>query len=164
MNDVGKIAQEFIDYELGGDSSAVPMDLALGWFETNLGRLNNLIDSDYCTNDSGYFEPTMFQEEESIYKQIFLVHYYQKSARNALMGRGYTLGYSGSKVTLGDDWEQVREGDSVIKRSNRGEVAKVYRSYFIDATTTLNEMIASYKINLSSPQQVAGEDSFYGPF
>jgi hypothetical protein len=87
----------------------------------------------------------------AIYKKIFEVDYYAKSARNVLHGA--------AGLVPGQDWVSLKEGDSSITRSNRNEVARTYKTLSKDTTDELNRMVNSYLKFKSLPQQVVGDDS-----
>jgi len=95
------------------------------------------------------FTPTgqFKQEERAIYKQMYLYEFYTKKTRQVLRGIDSTV-----------DFITLREGDSVITRTNRNELAKTYRSLANDAKQELEKLVTSYSIYQAAPVQVAGED------
>jgi dipeptidyl aminopeptidase/acylaminoacyl peptidase len=56
------------------------------------------------------------------------------------------------------DFITLREGDSLITRTNKNELAKTYRSLANDAKQELDQLVTAYKIYQARPVQVAGED------
>jgi hypothetical protein len=125
-----------------------------GWIENNIGLLNTrlytafsgsgLTDGDTCIQPTGNFR----FEESDIYKQIYLTNYYTKKARSVLKG-----------IDSAVDFITLREGDSVITRTNKNEIAKTYRGLAKDAQEKLEMLVAQYNIYGASPLQVAGSDA-----
>ena len=92
-------------------------------------------------------------EEQAIYKQLYLYTFYAKQARNALRG---IMGGNGSS---GDNILSVKDGDNQIQFVNKNEVSKVYRNMAEDCKKILDDMVAKYNIYASKPLQVAGYES-----
>ena len=167
---MGLYFDEFIQsvYDEMGEQAGYSQEYLANWFagNANLGRLNNLIDGCFSgTYTTGIYgevlsydiEPDLGSQEMAIYKKIFEIDYYNKTARGALYGAG--------GLVSGQDWLTLREGDSSITRLNRNEVAKTYKTMSKDAMQELEQMINSYLKFKSLPQQVVGddnvEDSYY---
>lgn len=135
------------------DNPESPSILSIsGWLAANIGRLNILIESDFCAN-SGYISPALCNQEQIIFELIYLNYYYEKKIRtsiNNIIDTGSAL-----------DWIEVREGDSVIKRNNRNEVLKTYKTLKDDISKELNELAGLYKMNFAKPIQVVGNDAPY---
>ena len=114
----------------------------------NIGQLNTKIYTEFEVV-SGNFTPTgeFKQEERSIYKQMYLYEFYTKKTRQVLRG-----------VDSSVDFLTLREGDTMISRTNKNELAKTYRSLANDAKVELNQLVDSYKIFQAAPVQVAGFD------
>jgi hypothetical protein len=161
---MGLYFDEFIQsvYDEIGEQAGYSQEYLANWFagNANLGRLNNLIDTCFSgTYETGNYgevlaydiEPDLGSQEMAIYKKIFEVDYYVKSARNVLHGA--------AGLVPGQDWVSLKEGDSSITRSNRNEVARTYKTLSKDATEELNKMVNSYLKFKSLPQQVVGDDS-----
>jgi hypothetical protein len=155
---------EFIQsvYEEIGEQAGYSQEYLANWFagNINLGKLNNLIDTCFSgTYSTGIYgevlsydiEPDLGQQEMAIYKKIFEIDYYNKTARTVLNGA--------AGILAGQDWITLKEGDSSITRSNRNEVARTYKTMSKDATEELNRMVNSYLKFKSLPQQVVGDDA-----
>tara|TARA_Y100000310_G_scaffold331737_1_gene405866 strand:+ start:497 stop:1045 length:549 start_codon:yes stop_codon:yes gene_type:complete len=129
-----------------------------GWLENNVGLLNTEIytafsgsgmtDGDTALSPTGYFK---FEEAE-IFKQIYLVEYYKKKTRSVL-----------KNIDSSVDFITLRDGDSMITRTNKNEIAKTYRGLTNDATQRLEMLTAKYNIYSARPVQVAGADAPAGP-
>ena len=61
------------------DSSGVVYDSISGWFENNLGQLNNALYTNF-SGSNGQISGLNLEEQE-IYKQMYLYHYYTLIAR-----------------------------------------------------------------------------------
>lgn len=173
MNSVGELASGIWD-DLGEPDSPSITSIS-GWLGSarGIGKLNVLLDIDVCIDKSGInagntycycgteyqyqsgdFYPALSSQEESIYASIYLTDYYEKQIRDALNG----LIISSVSSVSAMDWSELREGDTSIKRSNKNEVAKVYRGLLSDTKSQLNRMVDAYHSNKLDPMQVAGSD------
>lgn len=131
-----------------------------GWFldSSNIGNLNNLIGTSYTPsgfyNASGQLTgfgivPTVSGNELGIFKLLFEYNYYYRLSR-------YT---ATSLMTVGQDWVDLREGDSRITRVNYNEVSKNLRGLAKDAKETLDKAVKMYLKYGCIPQQIAGDDT-----
>lgn len=111
-----------------------------------LGRLNNFIGT--CYSGSGYsgigsndFDvvPDLTDQELAIEGQLYLVSYYNALAQS-VMGAGATL----SPAQGGLQWQQLREGDSVVTRPNLAAIAKVYTDASKEAMAQLKYLVNVY--------------------
>ena len=113
-----------------------------GWLQQNIGMLNSLINTSFSGED-----PNWLLEEPNIYSQIYLGHYYRKKSRDTLRG-----------IDESADFITLREGDTVITRTNKNEIAKTYLSLAKESEEALKDLIYKYNAYNSSPIQVAGRD------
>jgi hypothetical protein len=145
---VHDLADEIFANEFEYDSGYAQFYYISGWLANNVGLLNTKIYSQYSVQNSN-FEPTgLFQQEErSIYKQMYLYEFYTKKTRQVLRG-----------VDSSVDFVTLREGDTMITRTNKNELAKTYRSLANDAREEIERLVSSYNIYQAAPVQVAGED------
>jgi len=145
---VHDLADEIFANEFEYDSGYAQFYYISGWLANNVGLLNTKIYSQYSVQDSN-FEPTgtFQQEERSIYKQMYLYEFYTKKTRQVLRG-----------VDSSVDFVTLREGDTMITRTNKNELAKTYRSLANDAREEIERLVSSYNIYQAAPVQVAGED------
>ena len=164
MNQFGELGYTIWDIEFGDHSSALERErnalLISGYLEANLGQLNTLINTDFTYNASGdMIEPALQQEEKAIFTQLYLKDYLQKQSRNILRNASST-----SPITDNQDWSELREGDSYIKRSvaspaSKNTSAKLLQELAKEANEILTKMIHSYNMYGSVPTQVAGKDA-----
>lgn len=145
---VHDLADEIFANEFEYDSGYAQFYYISGWLANNVGLLNTKIYSQYSVQNSN-FEPTgLFQQEErSIYKQMYLYEFYTKKTRQVLRG-----------VDSSVDFVTLREGDTMITRTNKNELAKTYRGLANDAREEMERLVSSYNIYQAAPVQVAGED------
>jgi hypothetical protein len=146
-----EIATELFS-ELNEDSLISPALISL-WLTENIGRLNVLLSVEYTINPANSeFSPELGENEKSIFKQMFLVYFYDRKLRSILGGAD-----SNSVV-------EVSEGGSTIRMLNKNEVAKTYKSIKTEEQNNLKMMIYAYKINNSAPIQIAGSDTIEQEF
>ena len=145
---VHDLADEIFANEFEYDSGYAQFYYISGWLANNVGLLNTKIYSQYSVQNSN-FEPTGFfqQEERSIYKQMYLYEFYTKKTRQVLRG-----------VDSSVDFVTLREGDTMITRTNKNELAKTYRGLANDAREEMEKLVTAYNIYQAAPIQVAGED------
>jgi len=145
---VHDLADEIFGNEFEYDSGYAQFYYISGWLANNVGLLNTKIYSQFSVEGS-YFVPngTFQQEERSIYKQMYLYEFYTKKTRQVLRG-----------VDSSVDFVTLREGDTMITRTNKNELAKTYRALANDAREEMERLVSSYNIYQAAPVQVAGED------
>ena len=145
---VHNLADEIFGNEFDYDSGYAQFYFISGWLANNIGQLNNRLFTSYEVSGA-YFAPTgsFKQEERAIYKQMYLYEFYTKKTRQVLRG-----------VDSEVDFISLREGDSMITRTNKNELAKTYRGLANDANAELEKLITSYNMYQAAPMQVAGED------
>jgi hypothetical protein len=146
MSNIGDLANSIYINEF--DSTGVTVDAISGWLENNIGQLNNVLYTSFSGENGNVSGLNL--EEQNIYKQMYLYHYYTKQTRNTI--RGIANDTNGNIIS-------VRDGDNAITFVNKNEVSKVYRSLAQDAYDGLQSSIASYNIYNASPKQVGGIES-----
>ena len=153
MNDFKTLADSVFVNEFDSDTSMATQTQVSGWFENNVGELNTLLFTSFSGSGIGTnvarIQPagTFGLEESGIYKQIYLKHFYQKKARNVLKG-----------IDSSVDFITLREGDSMITRTNKNEIAKTYRGMAKDANEELDKLVYAYNFYQAKPRQVAGSE------
>jgi hypothetical protein len=116
-----------------------------GWLDNNLGKLNTLLNTEF--SGSAGVVANMGLEEQNIYKEMYMHHFYTKETRNTL--RGIANDSNGNILS-------VKDGDNAISFVNKNEVSKVYRSLATDTAERLQELVYKYNLYRSSPKQVGG--------
>ena len=146
MSNIGDLATSIYINEF--DSNGVTVESISGWLDNNIGQLNNVLYTSFSGvsgNVSG-----LLLEEQSIYKQMYLYHYYTKQTRNTI--RGVANDTNGNILS-------VKDGDNSITFVNKNEVSKVYKSLAQDSYNELQDLVANYNSFHSSPRQVGGIES-----
>ena len=157
---VSTIATGIYNDEFDSETGYSTLVSISGWLANNVGLLNTQLYTSYSgsgvsVSDTQYPNDTVLSpsgnfrfEEADIYKQIYLTNYYTKKARAVLKG-----------IDSSVDFISLREGDSVITRTNKNEIAKTYRGFAKDAQERLEMLTAKYNIYEAQPVQVAGTDA-----
>lgn len=146
MGNIGDLAQSIYVNEF--DSDTVTVESVSGWLENNIGQLNNALYTSFSGvsgNVSG-----LNLEEQNIFKEMYLYHYYVKQTRNTI--RGIANDTNGNIVS-------VRDGDNAITFVNKNEVSKVYKTLAQDSNERLIDLVSRYNSYQSSPRQVGGIES-----
>ena len=153
MNDFGQLASDIITYDFPNDTGTYGTGYISGWLEVNLGELNGLTHEEFSGNATGAIEYAagsgLMPIEKKIFRGLYELHYYQKSARESL--RAFT--YDSSV-----DWITIKEGDTTLQRQNKNSVAKTYRDLEQMALERLDNLLYQYNSTKSSPLQVGGTD------
>ena len=145
---VHDLAEDIFGNEFDYDSGYAQFYYISGWLNNNIGQLNTKIYQSFSVSGS-LFTPTgqFKQEERAIYKQMYLYEFYTKKTRQVLRG-----------VDSSVDFLTLREGDTMITRTNKNEFAKTYRGLANDAKEEMERLVTSYNIYQAAPVQVAGDD------
>jgi len=145
MSDLGNLSTSIYHNEFDSESGSPSVESISGWLENNLGQLNNVL----YTSFSGVAGDVsgLNLEEQNIYKEMYLYHYYTKQTRNTI--RGIANDTNGNIVS-------VRDGDNAITFVNKNEVSKVYKGLANDANNRLSDLVSKYNSYNASPRQVGG--------
>ena len=131
---------------------ASPSDLSIAaisfWLRTNLGQLNNLINTSYALDvNTQELETGLSIEEAVIFKKLYFVHYYDIKIRA-------TLGAASS-----DSVVEVSSDGARVRKINKNEISKTWMSARNLERDDLTRLVTAYKLTESSPRQVAGDDT-----
>lgn len=137
------LAKEIFHNEF--ESSNNSLTKISGWLDNNLGKLNTLLNTEF--SGAAGVVANMGLEEQNIYKEMYMHHFYTKETRNTL--RGIANDSNGNILS-------VKDGDNAISFVNKNEVSKVYRSLATDTAERLQELVYKYNLYRSSPKQVGG--------
>jgi hypothetical protein len=131
-----------------------PLDLIessiIFWLKSNIGDLNILINKNFTINQTTLEIEgieTFGHIEKSIFKMVYMIHYYERLFRNALGAASVD-----SVVSVTDD------GSTVVK-INKNELAKNYAQLRKQINEELMTLTKNYNLNESRPMQVAGDDT-----
>lgn len=145
MSNLGDLATSIFENEFDSASGSPSVSSISGWLDNNLGKLNNVLFTSF-SGVSGEVSGLLL-EEQNIYKEMYLYHYYTKQTRNTI--RGIADDTNGNILS-------VRDGDNAITFVNKNEVSKVYKSLAKDSYDALETLIANYNSFQASPRQVGG--------
>jgi hypothetical protein len=143
MSVISDLALKTFQTEFDGDTGVMYQAYIQAWMEENLGQLNTLLYTSYSGIDA-----ELDLESQSIYRQMYLGHYYKKQARNALKG------IIGS--TNGSDILSLRDSNSAVTFTNKNEVAKVYKSMADECDKAVTKLVAQYNMYQAQPNQLGG--------
>ncbi len=155
---VQDIAQE-IYMELAEPSSLTIPAIAF-WVRSNVGALNNYLDTNFKINDSTLeieqYDTTskttiqIGRQEKAVMKKMYMVHHYSLKLRE-------TLGAASSDPTI-----EVSSDGARVRKINRNELSKTYAQIKKEEYAELQDLINGYKSWIFNPVQVAGDDTVEG--
>lgn len=111
--------------------------------ESNLGKLNTLLDTEFTIIDNEISRP-LNSQEQAIYKHLYQIQYIKRQF-NKNTG---AAAYAGEVI-------EIKEGNRTVKGINKNDVAKTLNAYLKDLNLELIQLIQSYKLNLADPRQTA---------
>ena len=142
------------------------------WVRSNVGELNNYLNTSFRVSYDDFEiseqveqsgrQPASYNssvdnenlalkfEEKAVLKKMYNVHYYDQQLRS-------TLGAASNDPVV----EVVSDG-SKVRKINKNELSKTYASLKRQEYEELTDMINAYKLRLSAPVQVAGDDTIVG--
>jgi hypothetical protein len=148
-----------------GEPTSLSIPAIAFWLRTNIGALNNNINTSYSINattfeveqtisDSAGTDVTLeiAEEERSVLKKMYMVHFYELKLRENITSLA-----TDTVISVSDD------GSSVTK-VNKNEINKVYQQIKRQEYQELKDMINSFKLLKSAPLQVAGNDTVQGSY
>lgn len=155
MNDLGRLSTSIVTYNFPDDTGKFPVQFVSGWLETNIGLLNGITHEEFSINSTGAFEPySLAPVEESIYKLLYDIYYYQRASRYALKGIVWDS-------SLADAMIMVKEGDTTIQRTSKHQVARTFSDLAKAAEDSLNDLVFQYNSSKAAPRQVVGANDAY---
>lgn len=109
------------------DDTTTPTGSVVTWLKSNLGNLNLRINGEfYLSGDC--IEPEMSMAVSGIYSEMFVCNWLSKQANKNLGAAAYA-------------WVSIQgEDQGEIRRANRVESAKVFRSLANDCKVSLDEL------------------------
>ena len=153
MSKIVDIADSIWRDEVNQDSSVSIASIA-AWlrFGTNIGQLNNTLHTSFSINSStleivNSSGVEITDLESSIYKQLYLISYYGRNAKNS-MGVGGV-----------DQLIEATSDGGTLRFVNRNELAKSYIQLKKDIEEKLKNLVNAYKHNAYSPQHIEGDDT-----
>lgn len=148
---VASIADEI--YRELGEPSSLSISPITFWVRTNIGDLNNMINTSYEISIEDYeITPQIGVNEVAILKQMYNVHYYDVQLRATLIN------------ATTDAVVELESDGSRIRKVNKSELGKTWLAFRKNAYEQLLEMISRYKLGQAHPVQVAGDDTIEGQY
>lgn len=129
------------------------------WIRTNVGKLNNLIYTNFNTPASGAGEfyhtinsdvVSMQDKEKDIFKLLYEIYYYGRQIRN-------TMGAASVDSII-----EISSDGATVRKINKNEMSKTWLAYRNNSYEALKNSIYAYTYGQSTPQQVFGDD-IYSP-
>jgi len=125
------------------------------WLRTNIGDLNLLINKKYYIDDDTQEvaipvdSGDVFGDiEKSVFKMLYVMHYYERLFRNA-------LGAASTDSTL-----EISQNGFMARKINKNELAKTYAQLRKQIADELQILTKNYNLNEARPLQVAGDDTY----
>jgi len=147
MSVIGDLASGIFDTEFDSNTGATSISSISGWLQHNLGMLNVYLNTDFSGTD-----PEFADEENAIFTNLYMGHYYKKQALNALRGIA-----SDANSLL-----EVTEGDTTIRLTNKNEVSKNFRGISNDYFEEAKKLMHNYTMYQAEPQQIVGYEAGTG--
>ncbi len=131
--------------------SAISISSITFWLRSNIGSLNNLIDTSFTVDSTTLeFSADLTEQEKSILKKLYIIHYYNLQIRS-------TLGAAANDAIL-----EVSSDGATVRKINKNEVSKTYVAVKRQETEDLQKLVNGYKSSAAAPLQVAGDDTVAG--
>lgn len=150
INTVTSIAQEI--YEEMGEPSDFSIAAIAAWVRRNIGGLGNMLNTEFAI-DSGTLEitPNLTDIQKYIFKKMYSIYFFDIKIKS-----------TGSLAI--NDYITVKDDIANVQKLNKNEVLKNFYSIRKQEYDELKQLIYQYKINASSPLQVAGDDTIIGNY
>ena len=132
------------------------------WIRSNVGTLNNLINSNLAENSSHELDQTVCdssgndvvveitREEVSVLKKMYLIHFYDTMVRDSIGAASW------------DSIIEVSDMNARVRKINKSEIGKTLAQVKKEEQAQLDKLVNAYKSKLISPIQVAGDDTVEG--
>ena len=143
-----------------GSPSTISIPAIAFWVRTNIGGLNNSINRNFSVKtltlevirDVDGVETEISLEESNVLKKMYHVHYYDQQIRSNL----------GAAAT--DSVLEIASDGQKVKKINKTEIIRHLSTIKRQAVEELNFMIHAFKISVSGPRQVTGDDKIEGNY
>lgn len=111
--------------------------------ESNLGKLNTLLDTDFLIV-AGEISPDLNYSEQAIYKLLYQIQYTKRQININ----------TGAAAYVGEVLE-IKEGNRTIKGINKNDIAKTLNTFLKDINEEILTLVQAYRLNLADPRQTA---------
>lgn len=125
------------------------------WVRGRVGTLNSKIFTSFIVDVGNEIVDELGSSIDSnaasILKKMWQVDRYDTLLRTQL-----------TSLSNGDDLIEISDDGSTYRRSNKTDTIKAFRDLKENDSAELERLVAGYKIRVSSPLQVAGDDTEIG--
>jgi DNA-directed RNA polymerase specialized sigma subunit len=141
-----------------GEPSSISIPAITFWVRSNIGKLNNAINTEFSVNTAtleiqrkiNKIETNIGIDESCILKKMYSVYYYDTQIRANVKGLE-----TDAVVEVSSDGMRVR-------KTSKTEIIRYLTSLKRLELDELNKMINYYRIHKAVPRQVAGDDTKAG--
>lgn len=148
MTKVVDIADELFRF---GNQTDFSIPAISFWIRSNLGTLNNLINTSfYVDKDTLEIKPCFGENEAAILKSLFTIYWIGFRIKGSLGAAGYNSAL------------EVTSNGATVRLASKTEIAKTYLQEKRLEEDNLKTLIIGYKSGKSLPSQVAGDDTCPG--
>ena len=120
------------------------------WIRSNVGNLNARLNTKSDLDTDFELTPALGLREKDIFKKLYMIHYYDTQLRSSL----------GAAST--DTWVEISSDGTSVRRVNKIQQSQTYQTAKKIELEELEKLIHAYKVDASSPVQVAGNDTVEG--
>lgn len=150
INTVTSIAQEI--YEEMGEPSDFSISAIAAWVRRNIGGLGNLLNVNYSIdNNTLEISPNLSDVEKYIFKKMYSIYFFDIKIKS-----------TGSLAIT--DYTVIKDDIANVQKLNKNEVLRNFYMIRKQEYDELKQLVYQYKLNSSSPLQVAGDDTFPGNY
>ena len=170
-NQLGTLASGILQYEFdfitGATEQSSELLIISGTLSGLVGELNTLINQSYGFTTGNDITPRLGEEESSILEELYVRDNSTKQARKLLRGI-YDVGAS-SSIVGSEEWTELREGDTTIRRSaafsassakSRLDTARYFKELAKEADEKIKGLVYKYNLYGAVPRQVAGVEGY----
>jgi hypothetical protein len=150
INTVTSIAQEI--YEEIGEPSDLSIAAIAAWVRRNIGGLGNLLNNSYLIDDTTLeISPNLSDIEKYIFKKMYSIYFFDIKIKS-----------TGSLAI--NDYIVIKDDIASVQKLNKNEVLRNFYMIRKQEYEELKQLVYQYKLNNSSPLQVAGDDTEAGNY
>jgi len=150
INTVTSIAQEI--YEEIGEPSDLSIAAIAAWVRRNIGGLGNLLNNSYLIDDATLeISPKLTDIEKYILKKMYSIYFFDIKIKS-----------TGSLAI--NDYIVIKDDIASVQKLNKNEVLRNFYMIRKQEYEELKQLVYQYKLNNSSPLQVAGDDTEPGNY
>ena len=140
-----------------GEPSDLTIPAISYWIRSNVGGLNNYINSSYKVKESTLEivdgdGKEIGLDDAVVLKKMYTIHFYDLKIRK-------NIGVVETETII-----SVSDGEQSVTKINKNQITVALTSLKRAEEAELHRLVTAYKSDKSSPQQVAGDDTEQGRF